>query len=66
MNYKPFRIRDGWFCIVDSKVYGPWELKAYAQAGYETELLRAIKRKQKEKEENTNNFDDDDDFFDLN
>ncbi len=47
MDYRPFRIRDGWFCIVDHKMYGPWPDKGSATAGYETELRRAAERKQK-------------------
>lgn len=62
MNCKPFRIRAEWFCIVDNKLFGPWELKVYAQAGYETELRRAIKRRQKEKDEKKDNQGDEEPF----
>lgn len=39
-----FRLQDGWFCFVDRKVFGPWMLKGYAEAGMATEQRRVIKR----------------------
>ena len=39
-----FRLSDGWFCFVSGKVFGPWELKGYAEAGMATEHRRVARR----------------------
>jgi hypothetical protein len=44
MNHGPFRLLDGWYVLVGGKQYGPWALKGYAEAGYQTELRRFDKR----------------------
>lgn len=40
----PYRLRDGWYCMVAGKRYGPWRDKGAALAGYQTELRRSAKR----------------------
>lgn len=41
----PYRLRDGWYCMVAGRAHGPWPMKEYAQAGYEVELRREIARR---------------------
>lgn len=47
--HPPFSLRGDddetwWYCIVEGKMYGPWDNKVSAIAGYKTELLRHKKR----------------------
>lgn len=52
-NYGPFVIRAAmgqepeWFCIVGGRTFGPWPDKGACEAGYQTELRRALRRKPK-------------------
>ncbi len=43
----PYRLHDGWHCMVAGRCHGPWPLKGYAQAGYEVELRREVARRAK-------------------
>jgi hypothetical protein len=43
-NYGPYRLRDGWYCIVSGTRFGPWPDKGSATAGYQTEQRRADAR----------------------
>lgn len=46
MNHPPFRLAPGWYILVGGVQIGPWPIKGYAMAGYQTELRR-FERKQK-------------------
>lgn len=46
MSHPPFRLKDGWYCIVDDVRHGPWTEYGYALGGYQTELRRAERREQ--------------------
>lgn len=35
-----FQDREGWHAMVNGRVYGTWELKAYAEAGLQVEQRR--------------------------
>lgn len=35
-----FMLREGWYCIVAGKVFGPWQMHGYALAGMATEQRR--------------------------
>lgn len=38
-------LRDGFYAMVDGKLYGPWPMKEYAEAGLATEIRRSEKRR---------------------
>jgi hypothetical protein len=40
-----FFLKDGFYCLVDGRVFGTWETKAIAEAGMEVEQRRAARRK---------------------
>ena len=40
-----FALKDGFYCIVEGKIFGTWETLAIAKAGMEVEQRRAAKRK---------------------
>lgn len=40
-----FAMRDGFYCIVDGRTFGPWALREYAEAGLQVEKRRAELRK---------------------
>ena len=42
------RLHDGFYAMVEGKLFGPWEFKGYAQAGLATELRRFATRKTKD------------------
>lgn len=42
-----FALRDGFYCLVDGRVFGTWETLAIAKAGMEVEQRRAAVRKAK-------------------
>ena len=42
-----FRVGSGgWYCYVNGKTFGPWQLREYALAGMQTEQRRAEAKKQ--------------------
>ncbi len=43
--HAPYRLRDGWYVIVDGSRFGPWAERGYAQAGLEVETRRAEARR---------------------
>lgn len=43
--------KDGWWCIVDDRTFGPWPYQSLAIAGMATEQRRAERRRQKNAEE---------------
>jgi hypothetical protein len=45
MTHGPFRLRDGWYILVEGVQFGPWPDVGSARAGYQTELRRAVLRK---------------------
>lgn len=38
-------LRDGFYAVVDDKLYGPWAVRGYAEAGLAVEVRRAEQRK---------------------
>lgn len=40
-----FALKDGFYCIVNGKIFGTWATLAIAKAGMEVEQRRAEKRK---------------------
>lgn len=41
-----YRLRDGWYCMVDGREFGPWADKGPALAGMATEQRRAERRRE--------------------
>jgi hypothetical protein len=46
-NHGPFRLADGWYCLVENVRFGPWPDKGTASAGYATELRKAENSKKR-------------------
>jgi hypothetical protein len=44
-----FYLKDGFYCIVNGKVFGTWDTKEIAEAGMQVEQRRAAAWKAKEK-----------------
>jgi hypothetical protein len=36
-------MRDGFYAVVNGKLFGPWEMKEYAEAGLQTEIRRSLR-----------------------
>lgn len=44
LEHEPFRLKDGWYCLVAGRVFGPWPDKGSASAGRATEQRRAARK----------------------
>jgi hypothetical protein len=45
LDYPPYHLYDGWWCIVEGKAFGPWPDKGAALAGYQTECRRRDRKR---------------------
>lgn len=50
-NDSVYRGKDGWYCVVDEREFGPWANKGAASAGMAAEQRRAENRRLRHAEE---------------
>lgn len=54
LDYMPsnqvYRLRDGWYCMVDGREFGTWPDEGSARAGLATETRRAQHRRDRDEQ----------------